>query len=38
VVLARKWVENRAWEKEKEIPFMQLLGFKRKSVQKVPAA
>jgi probable O-glycosylation ligase (exosortase A-associated) len=38
VVLARKWVEMRAWETEKDISLMELLSFKRKAVAKVPVA
>lgn len=38
VVLARKWVEIRAWETEKDVTLMELLSFKRKAVTKVPVA
>lgn len=38
VVLARKWVEMRAWETEKDISLMELLSFKRKVVAKAPVA
>lgn len=38
VVLARMWVEKRAWENESEVTLMEMLGFRRKVVQKVPAA
>lgn len=30
VVLARKWVESRAWETEKDVSLMELLSFRRK--------
>jgi probable O-glycosylation ligase (exosortase A-associated) len=30
VVLARKWVETRAWETEKDISLMEMLSFRRK--------
>ena len=30
VVLARKWVENRAWQSEPSIPFLEYAGLRRK--------
>jgi len=30
VVLARKWVERRAWQTEPEIPFLEYVGFRKK--------
>jgi putative inorganic carbon (HCO3(-)) transporter len=33
VVLARKWVENRAWESEPAIPFLEYAGLRRKKVK-----
>jgi probable O-glycosylation ligase (exosortase A-associated) len=30
VVLARKWVESRAWESEPDVPFLEYAGFRNK--------
>lgn len=38
VVLARKWVETRAWASEKDVSLLEMLSFKRKPAAKVPAA
>ncbi len=38
VVLARKWVESRAWEAEKEVTLMELLSFKRNTVKRMSTA
>ena len=29
-VLARKWVEDRAWEREPDIPFLEYVGLRKK--------
>ncbi len=31
VVLARRWVQTRAWEKEKDVALMDMLGIRRKN-------
>lgn len=36
VVLARKWIERRAWETEKDESFAEMLGFRKKAMTGVP--